>query len=78
VQLLATEGYDVMLLPILLGSAGTLFKCIDCATKGTDIPNARKSKLYTIASSTYIAYTLTQPCVATAILGKTKANLRRG
>jgi hypothetical protein len=35
-----------MLLPIVLGSAGTLLKCLDCATKDMDIPNARKKKLY--------------------------------
>jgi hypothetical protein len=45
-KLLAAEGYDVMLLPIVLGSAGTLFKCLDCATKEMDIPNARKKKSY--------------------------------
>jgi len=27
-NLLATEGYDVMLLPIVLRSAGTAFKCL--------------------------------------------------
>jgi hypothetical protein len=32
---------DVMLLPIVLGSAGTLFKCLDRARKEMDIPNAR-------------------------------------
>jgi hypothetical protein len=45
-----------MLLPIVLGSAGTLFKCLDRATKEMDIPNARK-KNYT-ASSTYTVYTV--------------------
>jgi hypothetical protein len=45
-KLLAAEGYDVILLPIVLGSAGTLFKCLDRATKEMDIPNARKKKLY--------------------------------
>jgi hypothetical protein len=45
-KLLTAEGYDVMLLPIVLGSAGTLFKCLDCATKEMDIPNTRKKKLY--------------------------------
>jgi hypothetical protein len=45
-KLLAAEGYDVKLLPIVLGSAGTLFKCLDRATKEMDIPNARKQKLY--------------------------------
>jgi hypothetical protein len=35
-----------MLLPIILGSARTLFKCLDRATKEMDIPNARKKKLY--------------------------------
>jgi hypothetical protein len=45
-KLLAAEEYDVMLLPIVLGIAGTLFKCLDRATKEMDIPNARKKKLY--------------------------------
>jgi hypothetical protein len=45
-KLLAAEGYDVTLLPIVLGSAGTLFKCLDRAPKEMDIPNARKKKLY--------------------------------
>jgi hypothetical protein len=41
-KLLAAEGYDdVVLFPIVLGSAGTLFKCLDCAKKEMDIPNAR-------------------------------------
>jgi hypothetical protein len=44
--LLAAEGYDVVLLPIVLGSAVALFKCLDRATKEMDIPNARKKKLY--------------------------------
>jgi hypothetical protein len=30
-KMLAVEGYDVMLLPVVLGSAGTLFKCLDRA-----------------------------------------------
>jgi hypothetical protein len=42
----AAEGYDVMLLPVVLGSAGTLFRCLDRATTEMDIPNARKKKLY--------------------------------
>jgi hypothetical protein len=45
-KLLAAEGYDVMLLPIILRSAGTLIKCLDRATKEMNIPNARKKKLY--------------------------------
>jgi hypothetical protein len=45
-KLLAGEGYDVMLLSFVLGSAGTLFKCLDRATKEMDIPNARKKKIY--------------------------------
>jgi hypothetical protein len=35
-----------MLLLVFLGSAGTLFKCLDRATKEMDIPNARKRKLH--------------------------------
>jgi hypothetical protein len=45
-RLLAAEAYDVMLLPVVLESAGTLFKCLDRATKEMDIPNARNKKLY--------------------------------
>jgi hypothetical protein len=30
-NMLATEGYDVMLLPILSEVVGTLFKCLDRA-----------------------------------------------
>jgi hypothetical protein len=45
-KLLAAEGYDVMLFPIVLGSAGTLFKYLDRAANEMDIPNGRKKKLY--------------------------------
>jgi hypothetical protein len=45
-KLLAAEGYDVMLLPVVLGSAGPLFKCLERATEERDIPHARKNKLY--------------------------------
>jgi hypothetical protein len=38
-RVLAAEGYDVMLLPVVLRSTGTLFKCLDRATKDVDIPN---------------------------------------
>jgi hypothetical protein len=30
--MLPAEGYDVMLLPVVLGSAGTHLKCLDLAT----------------------------------------------
>jgi hypothetical protein len=45
-KLLAAEVHAVMLLPVVLGSAGTLLKCHDRTTKEMDIPNARKKKLY--------------------------------
>jgi hypothetical protein len=71
--LLAAEGYDVMLLPVVLGSAGTPFKCLERATKEMDIPNARRKKLYRkLHQYTYTS----KPCVPTAIPGKTKANCR--
>jgi hypothetical protein len=35
-----------MLLPVVLGSAGGLFKCLDRATEEMDINNARKEELY--------------------------------
>jgi hypothetical protein len=73
-KLLAAEGYDVMLLPVVLGSAGTLFKCLDRATKEMDISNARK-RIHTVGF-TCTVYTLYKPCVPTAILGKTKAICR--
>jgi hypothetical protein len=68
--LLAAEEYEVMLLPVVLGSAGTLFKCLDRATQEMEIPNARKEEKKQQASSTQS----TTPCVLTAIPGKTKAN----
>jgi hypothetical protein len=45
-KLLASEGYAVMLLLVVLRRAGTLSKCLDRATKDMDIPSARKKKLY--------------------------------
>jgi hypothetical protein len=45
-RLLTTQGYDVVLLPVVLGSAGTLFKCLERAATENDIPTARKKKLY--------------------------------
>jgi len=44
-NLLATEGYAVMLIPIVLGIAGLLPKCLDRATKEMDSPNPRKRKV---------------------------------
>jgi hypothetical protein len=55
-KLLAAEGYDVMLLPVVLGSAGTIFKCLDRVTKEMKV-NARKHISYT-ASFTSTAYTV--------------------
>jgi hypothetical protein len=37
-KLLAAEGYDVMLLLIVLGRAGTHFKCLESATKRWTFP----------------------------------------
>jgi len=61
-------------LPVVLGSAGALFKCLDRATNETNIPMLGKRNC--IASSTYTACRLSKCCVPTAILGKAKANLR--
>jgi hypothetical protein len=66
--LLATEGYGVMVLPVVLGSAGTRFTCLDPAQKN-DIPNARKSIQQ--ATPTHS----TKPCVSMTIPGKAKANI---
>jgi hypothetical protein len=55
-KLLAAEEYDVMLLPVVLWIAGTLFKSLDLATKEMDIPIAKKRNC--TASSTYTAYTV--------------------
>jgi hypothetical protein len=43
-KLLAVKGYDVMLLPVVLGSAGTPFKCLDRAAKEMNIPNGGKKE----------------------------------
>jgi hypothetical protein len=74
-KLLAAEGYDVMLLPSVLGSAGTLLKCLERATKEMDISNARSRKLYgkLHLHSIHSLQNLVSP---TAIPGKTKANIR--
>jgi len=45
-KLLAHEGYEVIFLPIVLGSAGTLFRCLERATKELGIPSTQKDKLY--------------------------------
>jgi hypothetical protein len=39
--MLLPERYDVMLLPVVLRIAGTLFNCLDRATKEMDIPNLK-------------------------------------
>ena len=41
-ELLTTEGYDVHLLQIILGSAGRVFKCLQHAAKELEIPPARR------------------------------------
>jgi hypothetical protein len=74
-KVLAAEGYDVMLLPIVLGSAGTLFKCLHRATQEMDISNARKIETLQQAPATQYTRS-TKPCVSAAIPGKTKANRR--
>jgi len=43
---LSTERYDVKLLPIVQGSAGILFKCLEQATQEMNIPNIRRKNLY--------------------------------
>jgi hypothetical protein len=73
--LLAAEGMMSNVLPVVLGSAGTLSTCLDHATKEMNIPNARKMKLYNKLPSTQYTQS-TKPCVPTAIPGKTKANSR--
>jgi hypothetical protein len=70
-KLPGAEGYDVILLPIILGSAGAFFKCLDRARKEMGIANARKGKLYS-----KLPLQSTRPCVPTAIPGKIKANRR--
>jgi hypothetical protein len=64
-KLPGAEGYDVILLPIILGSAGAFFKCLDRARKEMGIANARKGKLYS-----KLPLQSTRPCVPTAIPGK--------
>jgi hypothetical protein len=72
--MLAVEGYDVVLLPVVLGSAGTLFKCLDRATKEWTFLMPEKETIQQVTSSQHTQST--KPSVPTPILGKTKANLR--
>jgi hypothetical protein len=76
-KLLVSEGYDVMLLPIVLRSLGTLCECLDRATTEMDIPNARKKKErnYT-ASSTYTVSTVFKTLCPNGDPWKDKANRR--
>jgi hypothetical protein len=74
-KLLAAEWYDVMLLPIVLGSAGTLFKCLDRATKEIDIPNTTKRN-YT-ASSTYTVYTVDKTLCPNGDTWKDKSQVQK-
>ena len=46
-ELLDTEGYEVIVLPTVLGSAGTLYKCLEKAAIQLSIPAAKRNKLYT-------------------------------
>jgi hypothetical protein len=59
----------------VLGSAGTLFKCLDRATKELDIPNARKKKLYS-KLHLHSIHSLQNLVSQLTIPGKTKANCR--
>jgi len=45
-KLLTHKGYEVIILPIVLGSAGSLFQCLERATKELDILSTQKDKLY--------------------------------
>jgi hypothetical protein len=69
-NLLAANRHDVMLLLAFVGSAGTLFKCLDWATKEMDIPNARQQASFTQHKQS------TSPCVPITKPEETKANLR--
>jgi hypothetical protein len=70
-KMLAVWGYDVILLSVVLGSAGTLFCCLDRATKEWTTPMPEE-QTYT-SSFTYTAYTVYKSLTTP---GKTKANLR--
>jgi hypothetical protein len=71
---LATERYDPLLFPVVLRNAGTPSKSLDRATKGMDIPDARKRKV--TASFTYTAYEIFKPCVPTTTFGKATLEAR--
>jgi len=45
-DMLTAEGYDVILLPLILGDEGTLFKCLTHALKELQVQPARQKKLY--------------------------------
>jgi hypothetical protein len=61
-EVLAAEGYHVRLLPVVLGSAGTLCKCLDRATKEMDILYTTLEKRNYTASFTYTVYTVRSLC----------------
>jgi len=45
-KLLAHEGYEVISLPIVLVSAGTLFQCLKKASKDLNIPSTQSVKIF--------------------------------
>jgi hypothetical protein len=64
-----------VLLPVVLGITGILFKCLERATKEMDNPQCQKKE--TIQQGTFSQHTQSaEPCVPTAIPGKTKATIR--
>jgi hypothetical protein len=76
-KLLAAEGYEVMLLPFVLGSAKSLFECLHRATKRNGHSQCQKNLIIHQASPTqHTQSTNVFACNPTAIPGKTKANLR--
>jgi hypothetical protein len=73
-KLLAAEGCDVMLLPIVLGSGGTLLECLDRATKVWTFPMLEKETIRRAPPTQYVQST--NPRVPTAIPANAKANRR--
>jgi hypothetical protein len=68
------KGYDVMLLPVVLGSAGTLLYALIVQQKRWTFPKLEKGTIQQASPTHYTRST--KPCVPTAIPGQTESNRR--
>jgi hypothetical protein len=57
-KMLVEEGYDVVLLPVVLESTGILFKCLDRATKRWTLLTLERRNYTASLSFAYTVYTV--------------------